>query len=225
MSGTNSLARIAMASIVIMMGCTGAGEEDAATDSTMTEEVAGRETLLDPNVADEGELRTLPHVTESVVTGILERRPFLSAADLDGYLGESLSDEQRDELYSRMFVDINLNSASEEEILLIPGVGDRMLHEFMEYRPYTGIAEFRREIGKYVDSAEVARLERYVFVPIDLNTASDAEILAIPGVGNRMLHEFKEYRPYENIEEFRREIGKYVDEEEVARLERYVTLN
>ena len=40
-----------------------------------------------------------------------------------------------------------------------------------------------------------------------------------------MLHEFKEYRPYRAIEQFRREIGKYVDEQEVARLERYVTLN
>jgi hypothetical protein len=40
-----------------------------------------------------------------------------------------------------------------------------------------------------------------------------------------MLREFKEYRPYKTMEQFRREIGKYVDEKEVARLERYVTLN
>jgi hypothetical protein len=39
-----------------------------------------------------------------------------------------------------------------------------------------------------------------------------------------MLREFKEYRPYENMEKFRREIGKYVDSKEVARLERYVTI-
>jgi DNA uptake protein ComE-like DNA-binding protein len=86
------------------------------------------------------------------------------------------------------------------------------------------MARFRREMGKYVDDKEVARLEQYVFVPINLNTASDADILTIPGVGKRMLHEFKEYRPYDNIEKFRREIGKYVDKNEVARLERYVTL-
>jgi len=39
-----------------------------------------------------------------------------------------------------------------------------------------------------------------------------------------MLREFKEYRPYTSIEQFRREIGKYVNAKEVARLERYVTL-
>lgn len=57
---------------------------------------------------------------------------------------------------------------------------------------------------------------------IDLNTATDAEILAIPGMGPRMLHEFKEYRPYTSMDQFRREIGKYVDKAEVARFEKYV---
>ena len=59
---------------------------------------------------------------------------------------------------------------------------------------------------------------------ININTATDAEILAIPGMGPRMLHEFKEYRPYTSIEQFRREIGKYVDKAEVARLEQYITI-
>ncbi len=75
-----------------------------------------------------------------------------------------------------------------------------------------------------MDDDELSRLEQYVFVPINLNTASDEDILTIPGLGSRMLREFKEYRPYANIEQFRREIGKYVSEDEVARFERYVTL-
>ena len=60
--------------------------------------------------------------------------------------------------------------------------------------------------------------------PININTATDAQILAIPGMGPRMLREFKEYRPYTSIEQFRREIGKYVDKTEVARLEKYITI-
>jgi DNA uptake protein ComE-like DNA-binding protein len=140
-------------------------------------------------------------------------------------LATSLSPEQRGNVYRRLFVQINLNTASDAEILLIPGLGNRMLHEFQEYRPYRAMAQFRREIGKYVDDKEVARLEQYVFVPIDLNTATDADILSIPGLGQRMLREFKEYRPYKAMQQFRREIGKYVDDKEVARLERYVTIN
>ncbi len=140
-------------------------------------------------------------------------------------LSERLSDAELTNLCRRLFVPINLNSASREEILLVPGVGARMAHEFEEYRPYQALAQFRREMGKYVDDDEVARMEQFVFVPIKLNSASDEDILSIPGVGSRMLHEFKEYRPYRNIQQFRREIGKYVDDDEIARLERYVTVN
>lgn len=181
--------------------------------------------MVDPNVATEQELAALPHMTPALAKAVIARRPFLGMLPLNELLAASLSQEQRTELYRRMFVHVNLNTASREEILLIPGVGNKMLHEFEEYRPYKALAQFRREIGKYVDAKELARLEGYVFVPIDLNTASDEDILTIPGLGRRMLHEFKEYRPYKAIEQFRREIGKYVDKNEVARLERYVTIN
>ena len=75
-----------------------------------------------------------------------------------------------------------------------------------------------------MDDDELARLAQYVYVRIDLNSASDETILSIPGVGNRMLHEFDEYRPYAAMAQFRREMGKYVDEDEVGRLERYVEI-
>jgi len=178
--------------------------------------------VLNPNLATDKELLPLPHMTEEIVKLIMEQRPFLKMEDFDKALNDTLTREQRTELYVKLFVPINLNKATNEELLLVPGAGRRMAHEFEEYRPYKALAQFRREIGKYVDDAEVARLEQYVFVPIDLNSASDEDILSIPGVGRRMLREFREYRPYTNIEQFRREIGKYVEEKEVARLERYV---
>ncbi len=181
--------------------------------------------VIDPNVATEKELLALPHLTPAAVKAILDGRPFLNMTELDALLAKSLTRPQLTELYKRIFIQINLNTAPQPEILLIPGVGKRMLHEFEEYRPYKAMAQFRKEIGKYVDDKELARLEQYVFVPINLNTATDEDILSIPGVGKRMLHEFKEYRPYKSIEQFRREIGKYVDKRELARLERYVTLN
>ncbi len=181
--------------------------------------------LLDPNLSDEKALLAAPHLNTTIVKGLLERRPFLKMKDLNAFLSQSLSREQLTDLYGKMFVHLNLNIAPEDEILMIPGVGKRMLHEFLEYRPYQTLAQFRKEIGKYVDEKELGRLERYVFVPIHLNTASDEDILSIPGMGPKMLHEFKEYRPYKNMDQFRREIGKYVDSKELARLERYVTLN
>ena len=185
-------------------------------------QVGNNDSVLNPNRATLDELQTLPHLDAKLATGIANKRPFLSMLELNELLKPALSEDQRKELYAKLFVPINLNTASREEIMLVPGIGNRMAHEFEEYRPYKALAQFRREIGKYVDDDEVARFEQYVFVPIDLNSASDEAILSIPGIGRRMLHEFKEYRPYRSIEQFRREIGKYVDDKEVARLERYV---
>jgi len=54
--------------------------------------------------------------------------------------------------------------------------------EFQEYRPYASIQQFRREIGKYVDAAQVADYEKYVFVPIGPNEADEATLLDLPGV-------------------------------------------
>ena len=193
--------------------------------STAFAQVGKSAGVLDANLASEKELQAVPHVTAEIAKAIVAGRPFANVVALNTVLARSLKPDQLKQVYGKVFVPVNLNTASREEILLIPGVGDRMLHEFEEYRPYKALAQFHREIGKYVDDKELARLEQYVFVPVNLNTASDADILSIPGVGQRMLHEFKEYRPYKSIEQFRREIGKYVDKTEVARLERYVTLN
>lgn len=188
-------------------------------------QVGKSESLLYPNQATKKQLAALPELNDTLAAKIIAARPIMNMTQLDDLLKVDLDAEQRTNLRKKLFEPLNLNAASEKEILLVPGVGKRMAHEFLEYRPYENLKRFRREIGKYVDKAEVARLEQYVFVPVDLNTASDEDILSIPGVGKRMLHEFKEYRPYSKIERFRREIGKYVDDMEVARLERYVTID
>jgi predicted DNA-binding helix-hairpin-helix protein len=180
--------------------------------------------LIDPNVATEAQLLAVPNMTAPIVKELLAKRPFMNIVELNTWLlSQGLTQEKLNEAYGKMFIHVNLNLAPRAEILLIPRAGARMAREFDEYKPYTGgYAQFRREIGKYVNEQEVAHLEQYTFIPIDLNTASDSAILSIPGSGPRVLREFKEYRPYPNIEKFRREMGKYWNEKEVARLERYV---
>jgi len=181
--------------------------------------------IIDANSAAEKDLLALPHMTPAIVKGLIEKRPFMSIVDLNAFLlSQSLTAQQAAAFYGKAFVHINLNTATRDEIVLIPGAGNRMAREFAEYRPWRSFAQFDKEIGKYVGPAETARLAQYCFIPINLNTASDEDILSIPGLGPRMLREFKEYRPYKAIEQFRKEIGKYVGPKEVARLERYVTI-
>lgn len=133
----------------------------APADSAATTTAGG---LLDPNSATKEQLTAIPGLDAALADSVIAKRPYGDMLAVDKILAGRLGEAQRDTVYTRMFKPLDLNTAKADEITLIPGVGNRMRHEFEEYRPYKDIAQFRREIGKYVDEAEVARLERYVAI-------------------------------------------------------------
>jgi DNA uptake protein ComE-like DNA-binding protein len=181
--------------------------------------------VVDANTIPEAELVKLPGMTPAIAKALVAARPFDNIIALNTFLtGQKLTQDQASALYRHMFVNINLNTASAAEIMLIPGAGKRMAHEFEEYRPWKSYAQFEKEIGKYVDAKEVARLAQYTFIPLNLNTASQADFMTIPGAGKRMAHEFEEYRPWKTQAQFEKEIGKYVDAKEVKRFWRYMVI-
>lgn len=134
--------------------------EAAAPAPPSAESLSG---MMNPNTMSDIEL-TAAGVPSAAATALVAARPYKNMVDVDKVLAKSLSEKQRDSVYARVWMPIDLNTATGNEILLIPGVGSKMRHEFEEYRPYTSIEQFRREIGKYVDKAEVARLEKYVAI-------------------------------------------------------------
>ena len=137
------------------------GATTAATGAT-TAAAPADGALLDPNAATREQIAAIPGLEGGLADSLVAKRPYADMRAVDKVLAGRLSEQQRDTVYTRLFKPIDLNSATKEEIELIPGVGPRMRHEFEEYRPYKSIEQFRREIGKYVDKNEVARLERYV---------------------------------------------------------------
>lgn len=190
---------------------------------TAQAQVGASVTAKDANTLPEAEIAALPGMTAALAKELVAARPFNGPAAFDAFLKTKLTDAQRTELYPRLWVHLNLNTATREEIMLVPGMGPRMIREFLEYRPYANLAVFHREIGKYVKPDELARLEQYVFVPMNPTTASDADLMTIPGFGPRMLREFKEYRPWTSRAQFDKEIGKYVPAKEVGRLAGFLT--
>jgi len=181
--------------------------------------------VVDANTVAEADLAKMPGMTPAIAKAVVAARPFDNIVAFNTFLlGQKLTQEQANELYKSAFIHINLNTASGEEILLVPGAGKRMAREFDEYRPWKSYAQFEKEIGKYVDAKEVARLAQYTFIPVNINTASDEDVMSIPGAGRRMVREFKEYRPWKTQAQFEKEIGKYVDAKEVKRLWRYVVI-
>lgn len=118
--------------------------------------------VLDANTATAAQLAGANGVSPELAEAIVAGRPYASVTDLNSRLRETLSQEAADAVLVNVFVPVNLNEASREDIELIPGMSDRMVGEFLEYRPYDDMNEFDREIGKYVDEDEVARFRRYV---------------------------------------------------------------
>lgn len=196
-----------------------------ATSSPASAQVGKSLGVVDANTAAEADLAAMPNMTPAIARALVAARPFDGILALNAFLlSQKLTQEQAMALYGKAFVHINLNTATREEILLVPGAGARMAREFVEYRPWKTWTQFDREIGKYVGPQDTARLAQYAFIPVNLNSASDDDILSIPGAGRRMVREFKEYRPWTSQAQFEREIGKYVDAKEVKRLWRYVTI-
>jgi len=181
--------------------------------------------LADLNAVPEATLATMPGMNAAIAKAFVAARPFATIVEANTFLvNQKVTPDQLTELYQKAFVHINLNTGTGPEILLIPKVAKRMAHEFEEYRPWVSMAQFDKEIGKYVDATEVNRLKQYVFIPIDLNTGTDDQFKTIPNLAGNMLHEFKEYRPWKTKAQFDKEIGKYVGEKETARLWRFMTI-
>jgi len=162
------LAAALTGTMLTLAACSGAADEttDAADTAEVeaTEDAAAVETaaVLDANTATAEQLAGTEGVSEELAAAIVAGQPYASVTDLDAKLKETLSEDEAKAVLVNVFVPINLNSASEEEIRLVPGMTDKMVHEFEEYRPYADMGVFDREIGKYVDEAEVARFRQYV---------------------------------------------------------------
>ena len=165
--------------------------------------------VVDANTASEKDLLAAPHMTPAIVKGLIEKRPFNSITDLNAYLlGQKLTQEQANAFYSKAFVHINLNTATAAEIMLVPNAGKRMAHEFEEYRPWRNYAQFDKEIGKYVGAEATAKLAQYTFIPMNANSASDADLMTVPGATQAWVDAVKKGRPYKTAADLEKTAGK-----------------
>jgi DNA uptake protein ComE-like DNA-binding protein len=98
---------------------------------------------------------------------------------------------------------LNLNTVTEDQLLsTIPNFSTRMVREFMEYRPYISIQQFRKEIGKYVSAEQVSTYEQYVYVPIDVDQTDTATLQQLPGVDATIAEQLIAGRPYGSSQAF-----------------------
>jgi DNA uptake protein ComE-like DNA-binding protein len=121
---------------------------------------------------------------------------------------------------------LNLNEVTEDALMsTIPNFSSRMVREFMEYRPYASIRQFRQEIGKYVDASQVAEYEKYVYVPVVVNDADAETLMQLPGVEAAVAAELMKSRPYASNEIFLAALGERVNEQQIAEATCYLATN
>jgi DNA uptake protein ComE-like DNA-binding protein len=99
---------------------------------------------------------------------------------------------------------------------------NRMVHEFMEYRPYKSIQQFRKEMSKYVSPAVVTDYEKYVFVPISQNGADAPTLQQIPGLDAAEAEALIAGRPYVSPEAFEAKLAEKLTPEELAVAKTYI---
>ena len=122
---------------------------------------------------------------------------------------------------------IDPNTASADVIAAIPGISAELAQQVISARPYTTPSELNAVLKEVVNDSELKVIYGAMFVKVDLNTGSNADYQLIPTTlsPKKLAHEFEEYRPYSSMEQFGREMSKYVSDEEVDFLQRYVTIN
>jgi DNA uptake protein ComE-like DNA-binding protein len=197
----------------------------AADVAPVRAQVGTSQGVVDVNVVPESELASMPGMTPAIAKAIVAKRPFSSITELNALLLEQgLTKEQATAFYSRAFVPIDLNTATSEEILLVPGAGRRMTHEFDEYRPWKSYAQFDKEIGKYVGPAATARLAQYTFIPMNANTASDADLQTIPGMTSAWLQAIKAGRPYKTVADVEAALAKASNPSDARRVARFLVV-
>jgi DNA uptake protein ComE-like DNA-binding protein len=165
--------------------------------------------VADITTMPEAAVAALPGMTAASAKALVAKRPFASITELNAFLlSQGLTQEQAAAVYAKAFVHINLNTATPEEIILVPGAGRRMQREFAEYRPWKTYAQFDREIGKYVGPDATAKLAQYTFIPMNANTASDADLMTVPGADQAWVDKVKKGRPYKSAADLEKVAGK-----------------
>lgn len=174
--------------------------------------------MVNPDISTARDLQAIPGLTPEIVKAILEARPFMGMAEFDAFLSRSLDRDQRSLLYQRIFLPINANASSDDEMRLVPGMGARLLLEVRESRPFSSLASLSNDIGKYLPPADVANLAQYLFIPLDVNSASEHDLATIPGMKPKVIKTLMQRRPYQDSAAVFKALRKHVAAKEAARL-------
>jgi DNA uptake protein ComE-like DNA-binding protein len=124
---------------------------------------------VDVNRGSDAEFSLIPGLDAPKVAAIKAGRPWKTFEQFQTSFGKATSAAEATRVEQYLFIPIELNTFTPAimDTFASIGVGTaRWKREFNEYRPWTSMAQFEREIGKYLrgNPSELKRLERYVII-------------------------------------------------------------
>ncbi len=118
------------------------------------------------------------------------------------------------------------NTATEAELSAVPGLSEALVSAIVSGRPYATPSDLHAVVSVSTSEAEQHTIYGLLFVQVGLNSGAEEDYKLVPSTMSprKLAHEFEEYRPYKSMDQFKREMAKYVSDAKVAYLSRYVTL-
>lgn len=156
---------VAATALLLTSACSQDGEAVAQSTEDGSETFITA-ALIDPNTANADVIAAIPGIDAELAQKVISGRPYATPSALHAVLSDAVDESELKTIYSAMFVKVDLNSGSNADYQLIPTTlpPRKLAREFEEYRPYSSIEQFGREMSKYVSAEEVAFLQRYVIV-------------------------------------------------------------
>ena len=202
-----------------LAGCAETVTEEAAEAPVAepTPEPMESAVVLNPNQAGEEELLALPQLDETLVAMILEERPFLSMTELAARLNESLSQEQQGGALRESVCPHESQYHSRKGLSAGSGRGspDRSRVRGIPSLSRPSINSAGRSANTWMSRRSPAWSNMFscpsTSIPPAMKRSSPSRAWAsVCSMSSRSTG------PYQSMEQFRREIGKYVDEQEVS---------
>ncbi len=200
----------ASAAIIVLAACGSSATPQAAQPTAATEATSEATTSAEPAATEATAAEATPAATDVPATEAITSTEAVTATET--VATDAVASTTK----------FNLNTATAEEILSAPNTGNRMVREFEEYRPYTTITQFRREIGKYVDEAQVAEYEKYFYVPVSPNNSDTATLQQLPGVDAAIADQLIAARPFASRDAFIAKLGELTSVEQATTAAVYV---
>lgn len=117
---------------------------------------------------------------------------------------------------------VDPNVTADTVLAKLPHMTLPIAQALREARPVLGPIPMDSLLGaKGLSRSQRTELFGKMFVHVDVNRGTDAEIMLIPGVDAAKLAAIKSKRPWKNFADFQAEVGKATSAAEAARLEQY----